>query len=94
MLRKKRKRFLTTIVILVRIKDGHIQLKLKNCHEAYSIYLLEFFKMTRAVDAIFLDFAKAFNKVLRKRLLNRLKAHGERRQLLNWMTTCLENRKQ
>ncbi len=82
-------------MILVRIKDGQHQLKLNNCHEAYSIYLLEFFKIvTRAVDAIFLDFAKAFNKVLRKRMLNKLKAHRVRGQLLNWMATWLENRKQ
>lgn len=51
--------------------------------------LLEFFEIvTRAVDegevvdAIFLDFAKAFDKVPRKRLLNKLKAHGVKGNLL------------
>jgi hypothetical protein len=46
------------------------------------------------VDAIFLDFAKAFDKVPRKRLLNKLKAHGVKGNLLRWIANWLDNRRQ
>jgi hypothetical protein len=55
--------------------------------------LLEFFEAaTSAVDAgdpfdvIFLDFAKAFDKVPKERLLEKLRAHGVRGEILTWIT--------
>jgi hypothetical protein len=63
--------------------------------------LLEFFeKATRAVDGgkpvdvIFLDFAKAFDKVPRERLLAKLRAHGITGNLLTWIRNWLTGRKQ
>jgi hypothetical protein len=63
--------------------------------------LLEFFeKTTQAIDAglpfdvIFLDFAKAFDKVPRERLLEKLRAHGVQGRALNWIRNWLTGRKQ
>ena len=63
--------------------------------------LLEFLeKVTVAVDGgkpydvIFLDFAKAFDKVPRKRLLKKLHSHGIRGQLLKWIEDWLSGRTQ
>jgi predicted O-methyltransferase YrrM len=36
-------------------------------------------------DVIFLDFAKAFDKVPKERLLEKLRAHGVRGELLEWV---------
>ena len=54
--------------------------------------LLEFFEAaTKSVDAgnpfdvIFLDFAKAFDKVPRERLLEKIQAHGVRGNILAWI---------
>ncbi len=63
--------------------------------------LLEFLeKVTSAVDSgesvdvIFLDFAKAFDKVPKKRLLAKLKAHGVEGKVLRWIRNWLTGRKQ
>jgi hypothetical protein len=63
--------------------------------------LLEFMeKMTSVIDAgqpfdvVFLDFAKAFDKVPRERLLEKLRAHGVRGRALNWIRNWLTGRKQ
>ena len=63
--------------------------------------LLEFLeKVTKVVDegkpldVIFLDFAKAFDKVPIKRLLKKLYAHGVRGKLLKWIADWLTNRTQ
>ena len=63
--------------------------------------LLEFLeKVTKVVDegkpldVIFLDFAKAFDKVPTKRLLKKLYAHGVRGKLLKWIADWLTNRTQ
>ncbi len=63
--------------------------------------MLEFFEIVtkavdkgKSVDSIFLDIAKAFNKVLRKRLINKLKAYGVRGWFLRKITNCLDTRKQ
>jgi Reverse transcriptase (RNA-dependent DNA polymerase)/Endonuclease-reverse transcriptase len=45
-------------------------------------------------DAIFLDFAKAFDKVPHKRLLEKLKAVGIGGHVLTWIADWLANRKQ
>jgi len=63
--------------------------------------LLEFFeKAKREVDGgkpfdvIFLDFAKAFDKVPRRRLLAKLRAHGVTGKVLTWIKNWLTGRKQ
>jgi hypothetical protein len=63
--------------------------------------LLEFFEAaTSAVDkgkpfdVVFLDFAKAFDKVPRERLLEKLRAHGVRGRLLTWIRAWLTGRRQ
>ena len=63
--------------------------------------LLDFFndvfKMydnSKAVDVIYLDFQKAFDKVPHKRLISKVKAHGITGNLCKWMEDWLSNRKQ
>ena len=45
-------------------------------------------------DAILLDFSKAFDKVSHRLLLLKLQHHGIRGQLLNWITSFLQDRTQ
>ena len=52
------------------------------------------FDNTRAVDIIYLDFQKAFDKVPHKRLINKLKAHGITGDLVSWIEDWLSGRKQ
>jgi len=63
--------------------------------------LLEFFETVTSVidqgdpfDVIFLDFAKAFDKVPKERLLEKLRAHGVGGELLAWIRAWLSGRKQ
>ena len=63
--------------------------------------LLEFLeKITEAVDkgipmdVVYLDFAKAFDKVLTERLMKKLEAHGIRGKVGSWIRAWLTNRKQ
>ena len=46
------------------------------------------------VDIVFLDFAKAFDKVPVERLLRKVWAHGIRGQLYTWIEAWLKNRLQ
>jgi hypothetical protein len=46
------------------------------------------------LDTVFLDFAKAFDKVPHKRLLEKLRAVGVSGNLLRWIEIWLEDRKQ
>jgi hypothetical protein len=62
--------------------------------------LLEFLeKVTREVDegkpvdVIFLDFAKAFDKVPKERLLQKLRAHGVQGNILRWIRNWLTARR-
>ena len=48
----------------------------------------------KAMDVVFLDFAKAFDKVPREQLLKKLQAHGIRRNLLHWVSEWLTGRTQ
>ena len=48
----------------------------------------------RWVDVIFLDFAKAFDKVPHRRLLCKLEAYGIHGSLLKWLEDFLKDRKQ
>jgi hypothetical protein len=44
------------------------------------------------VDAIYMDFAKAFDKVPHKRLISKMSSYGISNQLLNWVTDFLSAR--
>jgi len=46
------------------------------------------------IDAILLDFSKAFDKVPHQRLLCKLNHYGVRGQVLNWITSFLAGRSQ
>jgi ribonuclease P/MRP protein subunit RPP40 len=46
------------------------------------------------VDVVFLDFAKAFDKVPKERLLQKLKAHGVQGNILRWIRNWLTGRRQ
>ena len=63
--------------------------------------LLDFFEETinmlnkgEAVDLIYLDFAKAFDKVPHCTLFKKLEAHGVGGTVLNWIKEWLSNRSQ
>ena len=63
--------------------------------------LLEFFEVVtkildkgEAVDLVYLDFAKAFDKVPHHRLFKKLEAHGLGGNVLNWIREWLNNRRQ
>jgi len=47
-----------------------------------------------SVDVVYLDFAKAFDKVPHQRLLQKLRAHGIGGKLLKWIENWLADRKQ
>jgi len=47
-----------------------------------------------ALDVIYLDFAKAFDKVPHQRLLIKLENHGIKGKVLNWIRSWLSDRKQ
>ena len=46
------------------------------------------------MDVIFLDFAKAFDKVLHRCMLAKLQAHGIDGQVMRWVASWLKGRKQ
>ena len=48
----------------------------------------------KAMDVVFLDFAKAFGQVPREHLLKKLQAHGIRGNLLRWVSEWLTSRTQ
>lgn len=63
--------------------------------------LLEFLEKATTVvdggegfDIIYLDFAKAFDKVPRERLLRKARAHGIRGRVLEWIRSWLTGRRQ
>lgn len=47
-----------------------------------------------SIDAVFLDFAKAFDKVSHAHLLYRLECYGIKGQILTWLRDFLTSRKQ
>ena len=48
----------------------------------------------RVVDTIYMDFAKAFDKVPHKRLLHKLEAYGINGEVLRWIKAFLTDREQ
>jgi len=48
----------------------------------------------KQVDLVLLDFCKAFNEVLHKRLLNKLKRYGIQGDILNWIEQWLTKQSQ
>ena len=52
------------------------------------------FDDTKAVDVIYLDFQKAFDKVPHNHLLNKLKSHGITGKIHSWLEDWLSERKQ
>ena len=48
----------------------------------------------KSMDVIFLDFAKAFDKVPRESLLKKVKAHGIRGRVWTWISAWLKDRTQ
>ena len=47
-----------------------------------------------AVDVLYMDFAKAFDKVPYQRLLKKIRAHVIDGRLYNWISSWLKNRRQ
>ena len=63
--------------------------------------LLEFLQIVqknmdegKAMDIIYMDFAKAFDKVPHQRLLTKLKAHGIDGKVFQWISSWIQNRRQ
>ena len=56
--------------------------------------IINMYDEARAVDVIYLDFQKAFDKVPHKRLIQKLNCYGIRGNLKNWIENWLTNRKQ
>ena len=56
--------------------------------------ILNQYDESKAVDIIYLDFQKAFDKVPHKRLLIKLKSHGIQGNVLKWVENWLSDRKQ
>ena len=48
----------------------------------------------RPMDVIYLDFAKAFDKVPRERLMAKVRAHGVHPELARWINAWLSDRRQ
>ena len=60
----------------------------------YLNYVTEQLDSSKPVDVLYLDFAKAFDKVPHKRLIQKLRAHKLHPKLIQWMESWLTNRKQ
>jgi len=59
----------------------------------FETFVTEAFKENSQVDALYLDFSKAFDRVSHKHLLAKLKAFGIVGSLLKWMGSYLHSRK-
>ena len=78
-------------------KSQHGFMKNRSC----TTNLLEFLEVIteaadsgKSIDVIYLDFAKAFDKVPTERLLKKLKAHSVEGRVANWIRAWLTDRKQ
>jgi len=70
-------------------------------HRSCTTNLIEFMEFVtaaadkgEAVNVVYLDFSKAFDKVPVKRLLEKIKAHGIQGEVLRWVTAWLTGRRQ
>jgi ribonuclease P/MRP protein subunit RPP40 len=45
-----------------------------------------------AFNVVYLDFAKAFDKVPHKRLMKKIEAHGRQGLVRRWAASCLTNK--
>ena len=75
----------------------HGFLALKSCQTNLLEYLNTLTKLVdegHSIDVIYLDFAKAFDKVPHKRLLRKLEGHGIAGKVLKWISSWLSNRHQ
>src|SRR6218665_1606803 len=89
-------RWLFIIVVLLKISQ-HEFMKGRSC----LTNLLDFFEevydeldTNNQVDLVYLDFAKAFDKVPHKRLIRKMQACGIRGSVLQWIIKWLKNRRQ
>ena len=55
---------------------------------------LDYLEVHKAVDLIYLDFQKAFDKVLHERLLVKVMTHGIQGSAARWIRNWLEGRRQ
>ena len=62
------------------------------CHKSTTTNLLEFRETLtseqdqgRAMDVVYLDFAKAFDKIPHRRLLEKFRAHSIEGRVLDWI---------
>ena len=60
----------------------------------YMNYVTEHLDKGDPVDVIYLDFAKAFNKVPHKRLIQKLKCYRLSPEIIQWIESWLNNRMQ
>ena len=56
--------------------------------------IYEMYEEERAVDNIYLDFQKAFDKVPHRKLLNKVESHGISGHIHRWISDWLCDRKQ
>ena len=90
-----------TLDFLVKHKllnpSQHGFLKVRSCLTNMLCFLEEITKWLdegSPVDIIYLDFQKAFDKVLHQRLLLKLKAHGIGDGIMDWIEQWLTDRRQ
>ena len=79
------------------LPSQHGFMKAKSCLTNLLEYLEVLTKLVdegHAVDVIYLDFAKAFDKVPHRRLLQKMEAHGIGGKVVEWMEAWLTGRKQ
>ena len=78
-------------------KDQHGFVRMKSCVtnllESVDI-ITEAFNQGYLVDLIFLDFAKAFDKVWHRALLLKLNSYGLNGEILAWLESFLSQRRQ
>ena len=75
----------------------HGFLKARSCLTNLLCLLEELTKLVddgSPVDAIYLDFQKAFHKVPHQRLIAKLKSHGMGNSIVNWIEQWLTDRRQ
>eukprot|EP00061_Rhincodon_typus_P010730 g35247.t1 len=77
--------------LLMRVQDQHVPVrrKKKNGKEVTNVI-----NEGRAVDVIYMDFSKAFDKVPHLRLIQKIKMHGIHGDLAAWIQNWFADRRQ